>query len=110
MEAYNKLTVAVDHRIGWQNLPKPLGLLTLIGLRNNLRRKNLFNTGGYPAQNLPPLEPPDARHLTERTPDGTYNDLTNPPVWAWPARASAATSPGACLSRARTADPLPESP
>lgn len=78
VEAYNKLTVAVDHRIGWQNLPKPLGLLTLVGLRNNLRRKNLFNTGGYPAQNLPPLEPPDARHLTERTPDGTYNDLTNP--------------------------------
>ncbi|MEU7059498.1 peroxidase family protein [Streptomyces sp. NPDC046197] len=75
---HTSLALAADRRIGWQNLPKPLGLLTLIGLRNNLRRNNLFDTSGYPARNLPPVEPPDARHRTQRTADGTYNDLADP--------------------------------
>ncbi|MEV8531434.1 peroxidase family protein [Streptomyces sp. NPDC051211] len=78
VQLHNKLALAADRRIGWQNLPTPLGLLALIGLRNNLRRKNLFDTTAYPAQNLPPVEPPDPRQLTERTADGTYNDLANP--------------------------------
>ncbi|MFE7779650.1 peroxidase family protein [Streptomyces nigrescens] len=75
---YNRLMLAVDHRIGWQNLPKPLGLLTLLGLRNILRRQNLFDTSGYPSQDLPDTGPPEARHRTERTADGTYNDLDDP--------------------------------
>ncbi|MFI1970577.1 peroxidase family protein [Streptomyces cinnamoneus] len=78
VQAYDRLARAVDRGVGWQHLPKPLGLLTLIGLRDGLRRENLFDTGGYPARDLPPLEPPDARHRTERTADGTYNDLGDP--------------------------------
>ncbi|MFG2287935.1 peroxidase family protein [Streptomyces sp. NPDC048595] len=75
---HNRLATAADRRFGWHHLPKPLGLLTLIGLRNNLRRKNLYDTSTYPATGLPPLGAPDARHRTQRTADGTYNDLTNP--------------------------------
>ncbi|MET7801259.1 peroxidase family protein [Streptomyces decoyicus] len=78
VQLHNKLALAVDHKVGWQNLPKSLGMLTLIGLRNNLRRKNLFDTSTYPTRNLPPIGPSEPRHLTERTADGTYNDLANP--------------------------------
>ncbi|MFD7835298.1 peroxidase family protein [Streptomyces sp. NPDC059761] len=75
---HDNLALAVDRKLGWQRLPTPLGLLTLMGLRDNLRRKNLHDTNGYPAQGVPDIEPPAARHLTERTADGSYNDLDNP--------------------------------
>ncbi|MFI5979062.1 peroxidase family protein [Streptomyces sp. NPDC051452] len=78
VQLHDRLAVAVDQKIGWQRLPKPLGLLTLIGLRDNLRRKNLFDTGSYPSSNLPPVGPPDMQGLTGRTADGTYNDLADP--------------------------------
>ena len=69
-------TQAIDHRIGWDKLPKPLGLLVLIGLRDTLREKNLHDTNAAPAQNLPPIDPYTSAVLTARTPDGTYNDLS----------------------------------
>ncbi|MCB5181560.1 peroxidase family protein [Streptomyces antimicrobicus] len=75
---HDRLALAVDHRIGWDRLPRPLGLLTLVGLRDNLRRKNLFDTTSYPTRGAPDIEAPSARHLTERTADGTYNDLEHP--------------------------------
>ncbi|MFI1435133.1 peroxidase family protein [Streptomyces lydicus] len=78
IRAYNRLALAVDRRTGWHNLPPPLGLATLLGLRNILRRQNLYDTSGYPAADLPPLDTPTARRLTERTADGTYNDLDAP--------------------------------
>ncbi|MFE9555613.1 peroxidase family protein [Streptomyces sp. NPDC006703] len=78
VQLHDRLAVAVDQKVGWQNLPKPLGLLTLIGLRDNLRRKNLFDTGSYPSCNLPDIAPPDAQDVTARTADGTYNDLADP--------------------------------
>ncbi|MFI1255140.1 peroxidase family protein [Streptomyces netropsis] len=78
VQLHSRLALAVDHKVGWQNLPKSLGMLTLVGLRNNLRRKNLFDTSTYPTRNPPPIGPPEPRHLTERTADGTYNDLANP--------------------------------
>jgi len=33
-----------DYHRGWDKFPKPLALLTLIGLRMVLRRNNLFDT------------------------------------------------------------------
>jgi Animal haem peroxidase len=66
----------LDRRVGWDRLPWPLGLLTLIGLRNRLREKNLYDTGRGP------LDRPDVsvhpRYQTARTLDGTYNDLDDP--------------------------------
>ncbi|MGG7569520.1 peroxidase family protein [Streptomyces sirii] len=75
---YDRLALTADHRRGWQNLPPPLGLATLLGLRNILRRNNLYDTSAYPAVGLTPLGALEARHLTERTSDGTYNDLDDP--------------------------------
>src|SRR5262245_3017434 len=66
----------IDRRWGWDSLPWPLGLLTMIGLRDRLREKNLVDTGRGP------LDKPDISHhpryLTARTLDGTYNDLDDP--------------------------------
>ncbi len=78
VQLHDRLAVAVDRKVGWQRLPKPLGLLTLVGLRDNLRRKNLFDTGSYPSRNLPEVGPPNVQNLTGRTADGTYNDLADP--------------------------------
>src|SRR6266496_3301905 len=67
---------SLDRRVGWDRLPLPVAMLTLIGLRNILREKNLYDTGRGP------LDKPDVsdhpRYLTARTLDGTFNDLDDP--------------------------------
>src|SRR5438094_201095 len=70
----------LDHAVGWQRLPKPLGIVTLIGLRDRLRERNLHATGGAADVRAgSPEAPPAVRdHLTARTIDGTYNDLDHP--------------------------------
>ncbi len=75
---YDWAAETLDHNFGWDKVPTPLGLLILIGLRNILRQQNLYDTTHEPAINLPPVEPMQARYLTERTADGTHNDLDNP--------------------------------
>jgi hypothetical protein len=75
---FDRAMQAIDHAVGWDKLPTPLGLLVLIGIRNILRQKNLYDTTHEPAINLPPIEPPDPRFAKVRTLDGTYNDLENP--------------------------------
>ena len=39
------LSEAVDHRVGWSRLRPALGIPVLIGLRERMRRRNLFDTG-----------------------------------------------------------------
>jgi hypothetical protein len=75
---FDRLTQLADRKIGWDRLPTPLGLLALIGLRDVLRKRNLHDTSGLPAVNLPPLAPPTPQVRTQRTLDGSYNDLDNP--------------------------------
>ncbi|GAC1617412.1 MAG: peroxidase [Ktedonobacteraceae bacterium] len=75
---YDQLATTLDSAVGWDNVPLPLGLLMLIGLRNILRQQNLHDTTYEPAINQPIIEPMQARYLTERTADGTHNDLKNP--------------------------------
>jgi hypothetical protein len=67
----------VDRSIGWSRLPRPLGLLVLIGLRDQLRARNLYDTGRG-ALDKPPYDDPNAGNLTARTLNGTYNDLDDP--------------------------------
>ena len=62
----------LDERFGWHRLPRPLGILTLIGLRTRLRERNLYDTG------LPGGAAPVGRATSVRTLDGTYNDLDEP--------------------------------
>ena len=64
--------------MGWDHLPKPVGLLLFIGLRNLLRQQNLYDTSVEPGRDRPPVAPFEARYLTARTADGTYNDLDHP--------------------------------
>ena len=74
----------LDHRIGWDRLPKPLGVLALVGLRTRLRHRNLHDTNtGKP---VPPPQPDGDRHLRARTYDGTFNDLDDPRMGAIGAR------------------------
>ena len=76
MALLTDLAERLDRRYGWDKLPRPIAMLTLIGLRNRLRQKNLYDTGRGP------LDRPDVndhpRHLTARTLDGTFNDLDDP--------------------------------
>ena len=73
---FNDAAERLDRRRGWDKLPLPVAMLTLIGLRNRLREKNLYDTGRGP------LDKPDVdehpRYLTARTLDGTFNDLDDP--------------------------------
>jgi hypothetical protein len=78
---YSTATEVVDHRVRWDRLPKPVAFMTLIGIRDRLRAKNLYDTGRGPADVPPPPAASNggpARHLTARTLDGTYNDLDDP--------------------------------
>jgi len=64
----------LDRRFGWDKLPLPVGVLTLIGLRTRLRKENLYDTGEGGAV----APPSDGRERTERTVDGSWNDLSSP--------------------------------
>ncbi|MDP8942530.1 MAG: heme peroxidase [Actinomycetota bacterium] len=75
---YDRLAHLADLRFGWHRLPLPLGAAVLVGVRNILRRENLYDTSAEPAIDMPPVPPPDARFRTARTPDGSYNDLDDP--------------------------------
>ncbi|WP_217212957.1 peroxidase family protein [Streptomyces sp. AC550_RSS872] len=69
----------LDRRIGWDKLPVPLGLGTLLGLRVKLRQENLHDTNRIPAVNVPEPAPRNGKaYLVNRTADGSYNDLDQP--------------------------------
>ncbi len=76
-EGFDDLCTQIDQRHGWSTLPTLGGLITLVGVRNTLRAKNLYDTGvpavtaEHPLPVYPNLE-------VWRTPDGTSNDLKCP--------------------------------
>ena len=51
---------AVDKKRHWHKLPQPLGLLTLLGIRAQLRATNLYDTG-------PPMRDPARTRRRRRT-------------------------------------------
>jgi hypothetical protein len=68
----------VDRSFGWARLPTVAAIPILIGLRDRLRAKNLYDTGRGELDK-PPYEDPDvSRHLGARMLNGTYNDLDDP--------------------------------
>ena len=83
-ERLDEAVERVDHSLGWDKLPRALGLLALVGIRNKLRRKNLYDTvATAPTVEQPvPAAPPGDPHLTARTADGTFNDLRSPTMGA----------------------------
>jgi len=77
-KAYDGIAQAIDHWIGWPRLPKWLGILVIIGVRNILRQQNLQDTSSLPTQNPVQPGPKTTATLSERTADGSYNDLQQP--------------------------------
>ena len=75
---------ALDRRFGWDHLPKWIGILTLVGLRQRLRKENLYNTETAPPVAATEPVPDDLLHA--RTTDGTYNDLSSTHMGAIGAR------------------------
>jgi Animal haem peroxidase len=75
---YDGMCATADRWFGWDRLPLPLGLATLIGLRNTLRQQNLYDTSGEPSVNLPPVPAYDSQFLVNRHALGAYNDLDEP--------------------------------
>ena len=97
---YDGLAQALDHRLGWDRLPTPLGILVLIGTRDVLRKRNLYDTAGQPAVDVAPVAPLTDEARRFRTEDGTHNDLAQPAM-GMGAHASAAT----CRSRTPSHSP-----
>ena len=77
-QGYNAVAQYVDQRRGWDKLPPALGLAVLVGVRTRLRQQNLYDTQTLPVQKPPTPASADPRRRTERTPDGSWNDLENP--------------------------------
>ncbi len=72
---FHRVVTRLDHRTGWHRLPTILGVISLVGIRNRLRRQNLYDTGLLP--HTGPAEIPE-RYRTARSPDGTWNDRSSP--------------------------------
>ena len=43
--ALDRTAARLDRWLGWDRLPLPIAILTLVGLRGRLRDENLFDTG-----------------------------------------------------------------
>ena len=69
---------AIDKSVGWAKLPIPLALPVLIGLRDRLRERNLYDTGRGALDKPPFTDPNQDDYRGARTIDGTYNDLGDP--------------------------------
>ena len=74
--ALARAATAVDQRWGWDRLPLPLSLLTLIGLRDALREANLYDS--YEGDEPEAPTRAASEYLTVRTVDGSYNALDAP--------------------------------
>src|SRR5678816_4126465 len=48
-ELFDNGATFVDHSVGWDKLPPAVGLAALSGIRNTLRRKNLYDTAAAPS-------------------------------------------------------------
>ena len=73
--AFDSEVEKIAHEHPWYQLPEPLGLVELIGIRNRLRRENLTDTSRLPAVDPAQAPPFEDRFEAERTPDGSWNDL-----------------------------------
>src|SRR4249919_3719292 len=85
MSLLSRAAAALDRRYGWDRLPKPIAVLTLIGLRQRLRKENLYDT--ETVQPVPAVDgelPPRLAHA--RSLDGTWNDVSSPRMGAVGAR------------------------
>jgi len=69
----------------WYDLPRLLAMPRLIEIRNDLRQKNLYDTEEPALEKIDPATV-EAKLKSERTLDGTHNDLAHPRMGAVGAR------------------------
>jgi Animal haem peroxidase len=74
---YDTISARIDRRIGWAKLPTVSGLPVLVGIRNILRQRNLYDPARDPGDQ-PEAPPFDPTFLTARTVGGAHNDLESP--------------------------------
>jgi hypothetical protein len=78
MEWYDKGLVALEKGLNrfrpWHGWPFPIAVPMLAGIRARMRWSNLFNTERQP----PPVASSSANVRSQRTADGSYNDLDLP--------------------------------
>ena len=72
MGLLSKTAEMLDRRFGWDRLPRPIGVLALVGLRQSLRRENLHDTG------VSDVVAPRGGDTSVRRLDGSYTDLDQP--------------------------------
>jgi hypothetical protein len=77
-KAFMRVTDWADRRFGWDRLPRPLAIVTLMGVRNRLRERNLADTGLPDASAELKDRAADPGASSRRTVDGTLNDLERP--------------------------------
>lgn len=78
VRVFTSVVGIADRLIGWHRLPRPLGLLALLGIRIQMRAQNLHDVPA-PTLAAPCIDVQERpRDLTVRTPDGSYNDLDHP--------------------------------
>jgi hypothetical protein len=79
---YANMSVWIDQTIGWPKLPPWLGLIVLLGERFKLRMDNLHDTSTFATLPEPDPQATGISYLTQRTADGTFNDLRHPRMGA----------------------------
>jgi hypothetical protein len=74
---FDTAALRLDRRRGWYRLPRPLGLVTLVGVRNILRRSNLVDTTNQPQENPAVPLSYSSSVLTERTAEQPARGMAN---------------------------------
>ena len=90
-QAYDAFATRVDHKLGWDHLPKLMGLFDLVGIRNVLREHNLFDTSRQPsvgAVKAPEWDPAfeHQRHVMDGPEQQSPHEAAEPPVHGLPTR------------------------
>jgi Animal haem peroxidase len=77
-EIFLRLTDRLDGRLRWDRRRRLPAIVTLIGIRNRMRQRNLEDTGLPEADAELRRRAADPRYTSARTVDGTLNDLEQP--------------------------------
>jgi hypothetical protein len=77
-EPFLWLTDRLDRRLRWDHRRRVPAIVTLIGVRNRMRQRNLEDTGLPEADAELRRRAADPRYTSGRTLDGTLNDLEKP--------------------------------
>ena len=83
---FSELRDKLTDGLQWYEVPRALGLLWLLRLRDELREKNLFDTEAPPFEENPDPGAAPEEKVRYRSYDGSYNDLRYPRMGAAGAR------------------------